>query len=135
MGPTSSVLEYIRQRYRRVFSDGVDFTGVPSRHTITMIDALIGRHWSYHIWRDDDKPSDHEHVAFARHIAELAQAEYQREQEVPKWILAFVFNSLSLDSLPQTSIVADCLKVVAIDLGCDVSNVVTSDERCIFSSY
>lgn len=130
--PTSSVLEVIRQCYHKAFPDGIDFTGLPSRHTMSMSDALIRRDWSRNpIWRDDDRPSDHEHIPFARDIAELAEVEYRPERGVPGWILAFAFDSLSLDPLPPASIVTDCLKVIAIDLGCKVSDIANSDERYI----
>jgi hypothetical protein len=130
MDPTSSILEDIRRRYRRVLPDGIDFTDLPSRHSMIMIDALIRKDWGLrHVWRSNDRPSDHEHIPFARDVAELAQAEYQREQEVPEWILGFVYNSLSLVPLPPASIVADCLKTIAVHLGCSVQPVVTLDER------
>ena len=130
--PTSNILEDMRRRYRRVFPDGIDFTGLPSRPSMIMIDALIRRDWGRHpIWRDGERPSDPEHIAFAQDIAEIAQAEFRREREVSEWILTFAFDSLSLAPLPPISIVADCFKIVAIDLGCDVSDVVTSDEKYV----
>ena len=133
MDPTSSILGYMRPSYRRVFPDVVDFTGLPCCHTMIMIHALIRRNWgSRPFWRDDDRPSDHEYITFARDVAELAQAEYQRKRKVPEWVLGFAFDSLSLDPLPPAPITGDCLKAIAIDLGCDVSEIVTSDERYLF---
>lgn len=125
--PTSSVLEDMRQRHLEDFPHWITFTGLGSRHMIAMIDALIRGYWSRRpIWRDGDRPSDHEHILFAQGIAELAQAKYRQEQAVPTWTIDFAFDSLALDPLPPASVVTDCLKVIAIDLGCDIA---ASDNR------
>jgi hypothetical protein len=73
---------------------------------------------------------------FHRYMVEAAQAEYERTQQrkTPRWILRFALDSLSLDP-PPTSVVADCLEIIAIDLGCDVSNITTLDERYICSNF
>lgn len=132
MEPTSRVLGTIRRHYLTDFPHWIDFAGLPSYHTITMIRALIRRDWSLHpTWSGSDRPLDHEHILFARDIAELAQVEYQQLQKVPNWILGFTFDSLSLDPPPSASTVANCLKVGAIHLGCDVSDVATSGKRCV----
>jgi len=86
-------------------------------------------------WEDETPPS-HEHTLSASSLVRLAQSPYQRRQHhevVPSWILDFVFYSLSLEPLPSTSVVLDCLSIIAIDLGCDVSSIktTTSDERFV----
>ena len=131
--PTSSVLEDMRTRYQEVFPRQINFTGFPSRHMIIVINTLIRDYSSRHqaIWRDDDRPSDDDHIQFARDIAEHAQAKYQRRHRVPESILNFALDSMFLDPLPPASIVVYCLKVIAIALGCDVSGVSTSDERYV----
>ena len=131
--PTSSVLEDMRTRYREVFPRRINFTGFPSRHTITMINTLIRDYLSRHqaIWRDDDRPSDDEHIQFAQDIFEHAQAKYRQEREVPESTLNFALDSMFLDPLPPASVVVHCLKVIAIALGCDVSSVLSCDERCV----
>lgn len=130
--PTSSVLVDIRRRYRETFPDKVDFTGLISHHTMIVTHASITGYWSpHHIWRDPGRPSDHEYTLLACNIAEAAQAEYQRERRVPDWILRFAFDSLSLDPLPPVSVIADCLRTIAVDLGCGVSNVATLGKRYI----
>ena len=84
--PASSVLKDMRTRYQEVFPRQINFTSFPSRHTIIMIDTLIRDYLSRHqaIWRDDDRPSDDDHIQFARDIAEHAQAKYQRRHRVPE---------------------------------------------------
>ena len=128
--PTSSVLKTIHRRYPTDIPDRTRSTRTPSRHSITMIHALITKEWNPLIWRGD-RPSKDERISFAQDIAELAQAEYHQQRKVPDWILRFTSDSVSLDSLRSPSIVADCLKVSAIHLGCDVSNIAALEKRCI----
>ena len=128
--PTSSTLQGMHQRYHGAFPDGTDFTGFPSRHTMTVINCLIRRVWDPQpIWCDDNRPSDEEHISFARDITELAQVECQQEQGVPKWILDFASNSLSLDPLPPAPILASCFDIIAMNLGHDISDAMTLDKR------
>jgi hypothetical protein len=86
-----------------------------------------------HILLDNFGPSSHDHTTFAQLLAKTARVEYQQmeRRKVSRWILRFVIYSLSLDPLPAAPIVADCLIIIAIDLGCDVSKIAISDERCV----
>ena len=136
MDPTSSVLQDVRRHYNRVFPLWTDFSGLPSYYAMAKIHGLANKNWnlSYIRW-DNYKPSTQEHIQVARDLAEAAQVEYQKSQhrKVPRWILRFALSFLSLDPPPPIPVVADCLSIVAIDLGCDVSNIrpVTLDERCV----
>ena len=130
---TSSVLTYIRSHYNRVFPPTVDFKDLTFRHTMTMTHALVTQRWSaHHIGWDDDRPSGQEHTSFARYMVGAARVGYQQAlpTEVPRWILHFVLDSLSLHPLPPASVVADCLTIAAIDLDCDVSNIMVLEDRC-----
>ena len=140
--PTSRFLVDLRRRYTRVFPFQTDFGGLPFYHDITMIHALAHQRWDRCDFEwDDYRPSDQEHILFARHIVKVAQVVYQRMQldrwmrpqhwKVPCWILRFALHSLSLDPPTPAPVVADCLTVVAIDLGCDVSTIATLDERWV----
>jgi hypothetical protein len=132
--PTSNVLKNLRNHYNRVFPFTTDFRDLPFRHTMIMVHALVTQRWGpRYIGWDDDRPSNQEHVSFARHMVEAAQAGYlqARSMEVPHWILHFVLDSLSLDPPPPVSVIADCLTITAIDLGCDVSNIVVLENRCV----
>ena len=89
-------------------------------------------------WRvqwEDYKPSSGEHNIVASALAKLARFEYRRRghRKVPRWLLRFAFHSLSQHTLPPTSVIADCLSIVAIDLGCDISNTTTPRERCVYT--
>lgn len=87
------------------------------------------------MWCNDNRPSDHEYILFAQGIAMLAQEEYQWKLHVSNWILNFTSNSLSLNPLPPASVVVDCLKIIAIHLGCDISDIATLDNRYICLSF
>jgi hypothetical protein len=83
---------------------------------------------------DDYRPSSQEYIGFARYMVEVAKVEYRWTQcrKVPRWILRFALHSLSLDPLPPVPVVADCLTIVAIDLGCQVSDTAGFEERCVY---
>ena len=139
MDPTSNVLDDVRQRYNRVFPLGTDFRSLPFYHTAVKIHTLANKHWSpRHIQWGDYRPCNREHVPVARGLVDAAQEEYQHPQrgKVPRWILRFALHSLSLGPFPPTSVVADCLSIVAIDLGCNVSNTGDTilDERYVHIS-
>ena len=132
--PTSSVLAHLQRRYSNIFPCQVDFTGLQFHSTMTEIHALASRfgdprdlQW-YH-----GGMSIQEHIPFARRMAETAQEKYRQGQrgKVPRWILRSTLYLLSLGSLSPASVVADCLTIIAIDLGCDFQNIMVFDERCV----
>ena len=84
------------------------------------------------IWWHDLRPSNQEHIRLARHMVEAAQA-YQQAQrkKVPRGILRFALSSISLDPTPPPSVVANCLTILAIDLGYSVSDITTPNDRCV----
>ena len=135
--PTSGVLEEVRRRYNRHFSSAPDFGGLPLCYMMAKIHNLAG-HWELHLpcvpWGDYG-PFTQGHIPVARSMAEGARVEYQqtKHRKVPRWILNFALHSLSLDPLPPTPVVADCLSIVAIDLDCGVSDTrfAIEDERCV----
>ena len=112
--------------------------GKPSSdERVIIADALSG--WvprkAWRVQWGDYKPSSGEHVIVARALAKLARFEYRRrgQWKVPRWLLRFAFHSLSQYPLPLTSIIVDCLSIIAVDLGCDFSNIASSYERCVYS--
>ena len=130
--PTSVILGDVRRRHNRVFPIETDFTALPFSYAVT----------AFHTWATDprkprriqwdgDRPPAREHITLARYMVGAARAGHRQTQgeKVPRWILRFVIHSLSLDPIPPTSVVADCLSIVAIDLDCGVANSVALDER------
>ena len=134
MDPTSNALVDIPKRYDKVFPFYMDFTGLPFCSTMTKIHILFNKlPISGPPEQDDHTLPTPERIAFSRDIVNTARAEYQRtrHREVSHRFLRFVVHSLSVDPLPPVSVVADCLKIIAIDLGCDLSNITTSGDRYI----
>jgi len=138
MDPIAGVLRGVRQHYNMVFPPNTNFQGFPFYHTLGAIHCVFYPDWN-HPWLDwgDYKPSSHEHIIFAHALAKLAQYEYQkREQDkmVPGWILRFVLYSMSLDPLPPIPVIVDCLLIIAIDLGCNVTDTRDAilDERYVY---
>ena len=136
--PTSSVLVGVRRDYLNVFPARTDFYGHRFYHTMNAIHCLFVRRrerlfmeWSGY------QPSTHEHIPFVRGMVDIARAGYRksqhRKQKVPRWVLRFAFHCLSLDPQPPTPIVADCLSIIAIDLGCDMKGigVMPPEYRCV----
>ena len=135
--PTSSILTDLRRRYNLLFSSSwVDFRDLPFRYTLMAAQILVNQYRGpsgrWRLWKDN-RPSTEEHIQLAGYIVEAAQVGYQRTQgeKVPRWALRFALDSLSLDPPSPPSVVADCLGIIAIGLGCGVSNIETPDERCV----
>jgi len=135
--PALGVLEDVCQHYNQVLPFDPDFSGLPFYYTMIKIHTLVSKDWKPHyIQWDNYKLSTQEHTSIAQDVVKGAQVEYQgMHGKVPCWILRFALHSLSLDPLPPTYVVANCLSIIAIDLGCDVLNTgtmpSTSDERYV----
>jgi hypothetical protein len=148
------MVEDVRQRYTRTFPPEANFNGLPFSHTLgaihsvfyqtckprvvlpTRVDKLTLITWQSlgakrTRWEGYKPPVD-EHVVVARAFARITLFEYPRRghKKVPRWLLRFAYHSLSQDPLPPTSAVADCLSIIAVDLGCYVSATMDLDERC-----
>ena len=134
--PTPRVLEDIHQRYTKAFPLRAELD-LPAPHTL---DILRQTFYSWISWNNRRqirwggyKPSSNEHIVVAYALAKISRVEYQRErrEKVPCWLLRFALHSLSQSPLPPTSVVIDCLSIVAIDLGCDFSTTTTLGERYV----
>ena len=123
LDPASSVLEDVRQRYAKIFPRQAHFRGHQFFHTLKVIHGSFTGYRMpqegarYFRWTAYE-PSGHEHTIVARILLRVALFGYQetRRMRVPRWILRFVFHSLSQDYPPPPSVVADCLSIIAIDL-------------------
>jgi hypothetical protein len=134
MDPTSSVLTDIRRRYNNLLPFRSYLSGIPFNSTMELIHDFVSQPWNPKNiqWRSHKLPG-REHIPFARSMVEVAQVGRQKTQgrKVPRWILRFVLDSLSWDPPPPTSVVASCLLIIAIDLGCDASKVTAFEERYV----
>jgi len=138
--PASSAFKGVRGRYAKTFLIETDFGDLPSYHRFCVIHNVFHPSHKWHQgldrytrrpkiqWRDY-KLSSPEHNVLVR----LAQFEYQRRQrkKVPRWILHYAHHLLSLVPLPPVSVVADCLSIIAMDLGRTASNTASLDERYV----
>ncbi|KAF9642699.1 hypothetical protein BDM02DRAFT_1973684 [Thelephora ganbajun] len=135
--PTSTVIQYIRQRYNRVFPRHPDFEDIPFCFSMDAIHHLVACPVvsRFPDWRNY-KPSADELIPFSRALAQAAKFEYHRrgvQLGVPDWLVRFALRFLSQDQLPPTSVVVDCLTIVAINLDCNVpdTNTIPPDEKCV----
>jgi len=139
---TPNILDSVCQRYTRTFPSWTNFDGLPFSHTLGVI------HRVFHLINSEGlraptrprtqrpvlqrvewngfEPSKDVYITVACALAKLAWFEYQRsgQVKVPRLFLRFALHSLSQDPQPPPSVIADCLTIIAIDLKCDVSNVV-----------
>ena len=118
----STVVEDMRLNYVRVIPHHANFKGLQCYYTINVIHGLfISRWWGKPFGWMDYKPHLQEHTLFANALVQVASKAREHQKKVPRWILRFALQSLSMDLLPST-LVADCLSIIAIDLGCNVSS-------------
>jgi len=109
LDPPSRALDNLRRHYTKAFPAFTDFRGYQFCHIMSAVHCV------------------------SHNLVDLTLSGRKKTQRMktPRWILRFALHSLSLDPPPPTSVTADCLSVIAIDLGCDVSNTRTmaSDKR------
>ena len=135
---TSTVIRDVLRRYKEVFPPHVNLYCLPCPKVMKVINPLFAlpRERVSFTWRHY-RPSTDELVPFARAMAQLAQVECcRREGEKPEilhWLVGFALRFLSRDPLPPTSVVVDCLTIVATDLGCNIpdTGAVAPDEKCV----
>ena len=122
--PASRVLDSIRQRYTKAFPFSTQFNDLPFSHILDVIHGVFYPHRSGQAWWGHYKPSSNEHAVVSHALAKLARFEYQRSRrkKVPRWLLRFALHSLSQSLLPPTSVVVNCLSIIAVDLGDDLPN-------------
>jgi len=149
MDPMPKILEDIHRRYTRTIPSETSFANplVPcllrAIHRVFHENRIEGQilpfprrrvQWQVQ-WNDCELSSD-EHAKLAHALLKLARFKYQRNEpaKVPRWLLRFALHSLSRDPLPPASVVTDSLSIIAIDLGCDVPDIVIinpPNRRCV----
>ena len=134
MDPTSNTIEDLHRRYNAVVSPEADFAGLPFDSAMSAIHTFSrGLGTPGDLWQGRSSVPGKGHIPFSQHIAKAAQEKYQQTQgeKVPRWALRSACHLLSLGSVSPPSTIADCLTVIAIDIGCNVSEVNASSERCV----
>jgi len=137
MDPTSRVQKDLHRRYVKVFPAHTFFSGLQFRHVMSAAHCLFTRSQERRRFRwDDYNPPAPELAMVSHNLVNLAQFEYQETKQikVPRWILRFALHAISLKPPPATSVVVDCLSIVAIGLGCVVLNAgipMSTEERYV----
>jgi len=135
--PASDILGDVYRRYKGVFSSVDNLQNLPFHHTITAIHSLVTGHSPDHFDWDGVDPSTPESPSLVHNFVKIAWHRKKLDPEghgkVPRWILHFSFHSLLWDPEPPASVVADCLSIAAIDLGCEISqsDVMKLDKRYV----
>jgi len=133
VNPNSPVIQDLRQQHIKAFPVDPDFHVVWFHRIMSTVHRSFISSWAFPHQGGDYKPSIDEHTIASHNLVGLALCEYDwsYQSKVPRWMLRFALQSLSLDPPPPAPIVADCLSIVAVDLGCGVldTRTTTSDER------
>ena len=148
MDPMPKILEDIHRRYTRTIPSETSFGDplVPcllgaihrvfhQKHIQGQILPFPQRRVRWQVQWNNYDPSSDEYVKVACALTNFAWFEYRRSgssAKAPRWILRFALHSLSRNPPPPPSVVTDSLSIIAIDLGCDISNIVhPPDQRCV----
>ena len=144
--PTLSTIKRARKQYTRAFPSTTNFDAVSPNHSLRAIHSIFYSVQPKIQWKDY-KLLDEDQVTLARTLVEHAIKHVsgttqntldvflrgRQDVKVPRWILRFALHYLSQDPPPPTSIVINCLLIIAIDLGCSFPlNDTTRDERYFY---
>ena len=124
MDPSSNVLEDTRRRYRRIFPPMIDLQSLQFYHMISAVHNLFNqhRHPKGFNWKGIN-PATPENCLLAHNLVKIAWSQYWgsgSQRKVPRWVLRFSLHNLLWNPELPVSVIADCLLIVAIDLGCNV---------------
>jgi len=162
MDPMPKILEDVHRRYTATFPFRTNFDGLPFSYTLGAIHCVLypGRTEGFGMafrmegltrrgprlldrlrvqWNDYEPSGDVYYTTVACALTKLAQSEYRRRghAKVPRWLLRLALHSLSQDPQPPASVIADSLSIIAIELECDIPNVVAvgqMDQRYVHTS-
>ena len=142
--PKLNLLRDARKRYTKAFPPKTHFEGLLPGHSLGAIHNIFHSshpkiQWQgFNLLDNDQVTLGHTIAQLARsHVSDATQNTWggilrpKQRAKVPRWILRFALHRLSQDPLPPTSIVINCLSIIAVDLGCAVSNMTTLEERCV----
>ena len=123
----SNILRDVRQRYNRIFPPEVDIRSLPFCHTISGVHNLFDRcdHLTDFSWEGVD-PLTPENLSLVHTLTKVTWLCYQQSEGrkgVPHWVLHFSLHYLLQVAELPLSVIADCFLIVAIYMGCDVSDI------------
>ena len=134
--PSSKISKYLHQRYKSAFPPIAILQDLPFHRTIAAAHNLIVRN-SPDLDLDIVDPSAPETLWLAHNFVKVAwhqkKSGLKKQNKVDDWILHFSHHSLLRGPDPPLSVIADCLSIAAIELGCNVSrtDVMSQDKRWV----
>lgn len=131
--PTLNSIKRVRRRYTRAFPSWTSFDDLPADHSLRTVHNILHSSQPKVQWTNY-KLLDNDEITLAHTLAERANEHASEETrsrwdvlirgrgrvKVPRWVIRFALHRLSQDPLPPTSIVIDCLWIIAVDLGCGI---------------
>ena len=141
--PASNIFEDMRRRYTKTFPIEAEFSGLPAyRHFSIIHNIFHPSHKRVQLLNSSFQDFRRPKIQWKNHklystehvvLNHLAVFEYQRKQrqKVPCWILRYAHHRLSQDPLPSAAVAADCLSIIAMDLGHAISSPPTLSERYV----
>ena len=131
--PNLTTLKRVRRVYIGAFPLTTNFEDLPSEHSLKDIHNIFYSsqekiQWkNYNLLPDDQVTLSQTLVELTnKHVPDAKQNTWdaffrgKRRVKVPRWTLRFALHQLSKDPLPPTSIIINCLSIIAIDLGCTI---------------
>lgn len=135
--PSLKIPKGLHQRYKRAFPSMAKLHDLPFHRTIAAAHNLIVNN-SPDLDLDVVDPSTPETLWLAHNFVKIAwhqkKSGLKNQNKVDDWILHFSHHCLLRGPDPPLSIIADCLSIAAIELGCNVSrgDVMSQDKRYVF---
>ena len=122
----SGSLDELCQRYRNLLSEDITFTRPPPI-TITVLHFCLHDtlHRKFPTWPKNSEHSPLTLEAISKALIVRSKKLRRARGKVPRWILRFVFETLTQPALPSDAIISNCFHIVSEDLG----GSVTADER------
>lgn len=141
---TLSTVKRVRKRYTKAFPLKTNFDALHPNHRLRAIHNIFYSLQPRVQRRDSEFVGILAHTLTGlanKHVLEATQSTREvvirgrHHVKVPRWILRFALHYLSQDPLPPTSIIIDCLLIIAIDLDCGIPLKSTiQDERYLHIS-
>jgi len=136
--PASNVLRHVYQRYMRVFPPTADLQSLHFYHTVNAVHNVITDIPPDDLdWQDiyPSTPPTPANLLLAHSLVKIAW--YQkfgsegRGRRITRWMVRFSLHFLVWDPKPPVPVIVDCLSIIAVDFGCDLSqsHIMKLDKR------
>ena len=131
--PTPAAIRDVDHRYEKIFPDHRHWSLQSSPTSVNAVQGVLGGGWigGDVDWRSYNPPMD-ELTILSRTLGRLAQFKYRTHYpSIAGWLIEFAIHFLSQKPFTPTSVVVDCLMLIATDLECNIpdANSVEPDSR------